>query len=97
MTSPPGPAPARPRVAQLSWAIGASLAALAGILIAGGNIEQLDQFNLTLLVITGYAAAIVGRMKNLPLTVAGAMLLGLLDLLRRRLPAHQPAVQPRRR
>ena len=65
------------RTAQLSWALGASLAALAGILIA--PLEYLDQFNLTILVITGYAAAVVGRLKNLPLTVAGALLLGLLD------------------
>ena len=75
LTARSGASPAR--VAQLSWAIGASLAALAGILIAGGNIEQLDQVNLTLLVITGYAAAIVGRMKNLPLTVLGAVMLGM--------------------
>ncbi|HWW54399.1 MAG TPA: ABC transporter permease [Acidimicrobiales bacterium] len=65
------------RTAQLSWALGASLAALAGILIA--PLEYLDQFNLTILVITGYAAAVVGRLKNLPFTVAGALLLGLLD------------------
>lgn len=65
------------RSAQLSWAIGASLAALAGILIA--PLQYLDQFNLTFLVVTGYAAAVVGRMKSLPLTVAGAMLLGLIQ------------------
>jgi branched-chain amino acid transport system permease protein len=63
------------RSAQLSWALGASLAALAGILIA--PLQYLDQFNLTFLVVTGYAAAVVGRMKSLPLTVVGAMLLGL--------------------
>jgi branched-chain amino acid transport system permease protein len=65
------------RTAQLSWALGASLAALAGILIA--PLEYLDQFNLTLLVINGYAAAVVGGLRSLPLTVVGAMLLGLLD------------------
>jgi branched-chain amino acid transport system permease protein len=37
----------------------------------------LSQFNLTLLVIYGFSAAVVGRMKSLPLTVAGAMALGL--------------------
>lgn len=63
------------RTAQLSWALGASLAALAGILIA--PLQQLDQFNLTLLVVVGYAAAVVGRLRSLPLTVAGAMALGL--------------------
>ena len=63
------------RTAQLSWALGASLAALAGILIA--PLQQLDQFNLTLLVVVGYAAAVVGRLRSLPLTVAGAIALGL--------------------
>ena len=65
------------RAAQLSWALGASLAALAGILIA--PLQYLDQFNLTLLVITGYAAAVVGRLKSLPLTVVGALFLGLIQ------------------
>ncbi|HEV2369391.1 MAG TPA: ABC transporter permease [Acidimicrobiales bacterium] len=65
------------RTAQLSWALGASLAALAGILIA--PLQYLDQLNLTILVIFGYAAAVVGRLRNLPLTVAGALALGLLQ------------------
>lgn len=65
------------RSAQISWALGASLAALAGILIA--PLEYLDQFNLTFLVVTGFAAAVVGRLKSLPLTVAGAILLGLIQ------------------
>jgi branched-chain amino acid transport system permease protein len=76
LTARAGASPAR--TAQLSWILGASLAALAGILIAGGRLQQLDQFNLTLLVISGYAAAVVGRLKSLPLTVAGAMVLGVL-------------------
>ena len=76
LTARAGASPAR--TAQLSWILGASLAALAGILIAGGRLQQLDQFNLTLLVISGYAAAVVGRLKSLPLTVAGAMVLGML-------------------
>lgn len=75
LTARAGANPAR--TAQLSWALGASLAALAGILIA--PLEYLDQFNLTFLVITGYAAAVVGRVKSLPLTVAGAVLLGLIQ------------------
>lgn len=65
------------RTAQLSWALGATLAALAGILIA--PLQYLDQFNLTILVVVGYAAAVVGRLKSLPLTVAGAVGLGLIQ------------------
>ena len=52
------------RSAQLSWALGASIAALASILIA--PLQNFDQFNLTILVVIGYAAAVVGRLKNLP-------------------------------
>ncbi len=68
---------ARPnRLSGLSWAIGSSLAALAGILLV--PTLQLDYLNLTLLVIAAYAAAMVGRLKNLPRTFLGALALGLL-------------------
>src|SRR5947209_2839285 len=67
------------RTSQLSWVLGAFLAALAGIMIVGGRLQQLDQFNLTILVIYGYAAAVIGRLRNLRLTVAGAMVIGLLQ------------------
>ena len=68
---------ARPdRLAGISWAIGCSLAALAGILLV--PTLQLDYLNLTLLVIAAYAAAMVGRLKNLPRTFVGALVLGLL-------------------
>jgi branched-chain amino acid transport system permease protein len=63
------------RIQTLSWAIGASLASLAGILLA--PLVTLNVLLLTLLVINGYAAAAVGRLKSLPLTVAGALTLGL--------------------
>ena len=64
-------------VAALSWAIGISLSALAGILLV--SVVGLDYFQLTLLVINSYAAALFGRLKSLPLTFAGAMFLGLAD------------------
>jgi branched-chain amino acid transport system permease protein len=70
-----GAAPAR--VSQLSWALGSVLAALAGVLI--GSLIALDQIVLTLLVVNGYAAAMVGRLKSLPRTFAGALALGLLE------------------
>ncbi|MGP0030779.1 MAG: ABC transporter permease subunit [Acidimicrobiales bacterium] len=59
----------------LSWSIGASLAAVAGILVA--PTLQLQPLILTLLVIDAYAAAIIGRLRSLPLTFAGALLIGL--------------------
>jgi branched-chain amino acid transport system permease protein len=60
----------------LSWSIGASLASVAGILVAPRL--QLDPLNLTLLVIDAYAAAMVGRLRSLPLTFVGALAVGLL-------------------
>lgn len=67
------------RVAMLAWAIGASLAGLAGILLAGE--QQLNVEPLVLLVINAYAAAIIGRLRSLPYTFLGSVLLGLLDAL----------------
>ena len=77
------------RVAALSWAIGISLSALAGILLA--SVVGLDYYQLTLLVINAYAAAMVGRLRSLPLTFAGAMGLGMLDSLARRLHLRRTA------
>lgn len=64
-------------VASLSWAIGISLAALAGILLT--PVIGLSYYDLTLLVINAYAAAMLGRLKSLPLTFVGAMGLGILQ------------------
>jgi branched-chain amino acid transport system permease protein len=63
------------RVSMLSWAVGSSLAALAGILLVAYT--GLDYYTLTFLVISAFAAAMLGRLKNLPLTFVGAIALGL--------------------
>jgi len=69
---------ARPnRSAALAWAIGCSLAALAGILIA--PVTSLSHINLTLLIVNAYAAAMIGRLRSLPMTFLGALILGLAD------------------
>ncbi|MGO4255386.1 ABC transporter permease [Marmoricola sp. RAF53] len=62
-------------VAGLSWAIGCLLAALAGILLAAEI--GLQYYDLTLLVISAYAAAMLGKLTSLPMTYLGAMSLGL--------------------
>jgi branched-chain amino acid transport system permease protein len=62
-------------LSALSWAIGAALAALAGILLT--PVVGLSYFDLTLLVISSYAAAVAGRLTSLPRTFVGALLLGL--------------------
>ena len=65
------------RVSALSWALGSSLATLAGILIA--PTLQLSVLPLTLLIVNAYAAAIMGRLARLPATFVGAILLGLAE------------------
>jgi len=66
------------RSAMLSWAIGSSLAALAGILLAGSQ-GALTHIPLTLLVVNAYGAAMFGRLRSLPLTFLGAALIGLAE------------------
>ena len=62
-------------VAALAWAIGISLAGLGGILLA--PTIGLNYYDLTLLVINAYAAAMLGKLKSLPMAFAGAMGLGV--------------------
>ncbi|MET0902825.1 MAG: ABC transporter permease [Acidimicrobiales bacterium] len=70
---------ARPhRSAATAWAIGCGLAAVAGVLV-GPMTGQLSHTNLTLLIINAYAAAMIGRLRSLPMTFAGAVFLGLAD------------------
>jgi branched-chain amino acid transport system permease protein len=64
------------RVSMLSWAIGSSLAALAGVLLVSQT--GLDYYSLTFLVVSSFAAAMLGRLTSLPLTYLGAVVLGLL-------------------
>lgn len=63
------------QVSRVSWALGTALGALAGILLTPSL--TLDYYQLTLLVINAYAAAVLGRLRSLPLTFAGAIVLGL--------------------
>jgi ABC-type branched-subunit amino acid transport system ATPase component/branched-subunit amino acid ABC-type transport system permease component len=63
-------------LAGATWTIGGVMAAVAGILITpflGG----LDTVTLTLVVIAGLAAALVGGLYSLPWTLAGALLIGI--------------------
>lgn len=77
------------RVSAVAWAIGCSLAAVAGILVA--PTLKLDQIQLTFLVINAYAAAMVGRLRSLPLTAVGALILGLASEASRTYSEHIPS------
>ena len=65
------------RLAALSWALGAFLAALAGVLITPIQGSAMSATALTLLVIDAFAAAMFGRLRSLPRTFVGAVVLGL--------------------
>ena len=61
-------------LSSVAWALGCSLAALAGILLAPETADMSTTV-LTLLIITAFAAAVVGRLRSLPLTYLGALIL----------------------
>jgi branched-subunit amino acid ABC-type transport system permease component len=63
------------RVRRLSWLIGASFAALTGVLI-GPSLGR-DPYLLTLLVVQAFGAAAVGAFRNLWLTYAGGVAIGV--------------------
>jgi len=63
------------RVTAASWMVGSAMAAIAGVLITP-NIN-FDTYSLTVIVIDAFAAALIGRLTSLPLTVVGGFFLGL--------------------
>lgn len=65
------------RLAMISWAGGSFLAALAGILIQPMIGSAMSAQQLTLLVIDAFAAAMFGRLRSLPRTFVGALVIGL--------------------
>ena len=60
---------------RLAWAIGGALAALAGILLAA--VTVLHPVNLSLLVLPGFVAALIGGLGSMPGALAGAGVVGL--------------------
>jgi branched-chain amino acid transport system permease protein len=63
--------------ARVSWILGTELAVVAGILFAAGT--PLEPITLTFFVVNAYGAAVFGKLRNLPLTFAGGMVLGLVE------------------
>ena len=62
-------------VSSVAWALGAMLAAIAGIMIAPEL--ELDPSNLNAVLVVAFAAAAFGRLRSLPWALAGALLIGL--------------------
>ena len=68
---------ARPNtISSSAWALGSILAGLGGILIAPE--VSLDPTTLNIIVITAFAGAAFGGLKNLPMTFIGSIAIGLL-------------------
>jgi len=68
------------RVAAQAWGISSGFAALAGILVAPFY-GTLDITTLSLLVVGATAAAVIGKLENLPFTLVGGMGVGIGELL----------------
>lgn len=68
---------ARPaRVSMFAWALGSSMAAIAGIFLAE-EFGRLGSQELTLFIVQAFAAAIIGRLRSLPMTLVGGLVIGL--------------------
>jgi branched-chain amino acid transport system permease protein len=65
------------RATRIAWVLSTQLAAVAGILIAPN--VALDSSQLSLLIVSAYTAAIFGRLRSLPMTFVGAVVVGCLE------------------
>ncbi|MCT9079614.1 branched-chain amino acid ABC transporter permease [Streptomyces fulvoviolaceus] len=65
------------RAGRVAWILGTQLAAVGGILIA--PTVALDASQLSLLIVSAYTAAVFGRLRSLPLTFLGAVVVGCLE------------------
>ncbi|MFM2405692.1 MAG: hypothetical protein RL223_3572 [Pseudomonadota bacterium] len=75
-------------VDTLAWMLSGAFAGVCGMLLA--NIVRLQPTLLTFLVIPAFAAAIVGRLQSLPVTVAAGVLIGVLEAVAILLPGVAP-------
>ncbi len=64
-------------IARASWLLGTELAVIAGILLGAGL--NLEAIVLTFFVVNAYGAAVFGKLKSLPLTFAGGIVLGVVQ------------------
>ncbi|TDV49838.1 ABC transporter permease subunit [Actinophytocola oryzae] len=65
------------RANRFAWILGTQLAAVGGILIA--PTVALDASQLSLLIVSAYTAAVFGRLRSLPLTFVGAVVVGCME------------------
>ena len=79
------------RVTSASWMIGSGMAAVAGVLLTPRL--NFDQISLTVLVIEGLVAAVLGGLVSLPLTVIGAFGLGIAEEWPRAFITDNPGIE----
>jgi branched-chain amino acid transport system permease protein len=65
------------RANRVAWILGTQLAAVGGILIAP-QLGSLDATQLSLLIVSAYTAAVFGRLRSLPMTFVGAVVVGAM-------------------
>jgi branched-subunit amino acid ABC-type transport system permease component len=64
------------RVSVLSWVLASVLGAIAGILLT--PLLVLNPWQMTFIMVSAYAAALIGGFVSLPLTVAGGIVIGVV-------------------
>jgi ABC-type branched-subunit amino acid transport system ATPase component/ABC-type branched-subunit amino acid transport system permease subunit len=64
-------------IGALNWALGSALAALAGVLIA--PVASLSPTSMTMLVVPALAVALFGGFSSFPLTLVGAVIVGVVQ------------------
>jgi sulfate-transporting ATPase len=65
------------RVSRVTWGLSAVLAGLAGILVT--PLLVLNPWQMTLIMVTSYGAALLGGFMSLPLALAGGLLIGVVQ------------------
>ncbi|ABH00512.1 ABC branched chain amino acid transporter ATP-binding subunit (plasmid) [Rhodococcus jostii RHA1] len=64
------------RVRRTAWVIGSTFTALSGVLVA--PVIGLDAIGMTFLVVQAFGAAVVGAFSNIPRTLIGGLVIGVL-------------------
>ncbi|MET7425555.1 ATP-binding cassette domain-containing protein [Dactylosporangium sp. NPDC005555] len=64
-------------VATVNWMVGCALSVVSAVLIV--SIGTLQVENLAMLIVPALAAALLGGFKSFPLTMAGGLLIGMLE------------------
>jgi ABC-type branched-subunit amino acid transport system ATPase component/branched-subunit amino acid ABC-type transport system permease component len=77
-------------VRRRAWVIGATFAALSGVLLAPSL--SLNGLVLTMLVVQAFGAAAIGYFSSLPLTFAGGLVIGVVGSLSTKYVALVPAL-----